>query len=168
MADGLFRILFQDSNCLADDDVKKALQNLFEQGLLWIWKDGKDGYEAFLKNLEYKDGEEVLEEGSLHEASVFEAQAGFRNAANDLLDTSATPWKEAYVRYLSSSYMYEIYSTTRDLREGYGLPSRSQCEYPMGPTQELLPCIPKSKVLPIFEQSMIKGDIGISRLRFLS
>lgn len=55
VADGLSRTLFYNKDCGTDKNVKEAAEILRHEGAQWIWKDGKDGYEAFLARLNAKD-----------------------------------------------------------------------------------------------------------------
>ena len=58
MADGLSRTLFQTDQ--EDAAVEACSRRLAEFGPQWIWKDGKDGFEVFLKGLDTATRVEVI------------------------------------------------------------------------------------------------------------
>lgn len=149
VADGLSRTLFRDPNCVADSDVLEAHETFSKEGPQWIWKDGKDGYEAFLMKLTLKDRQEVLEHGSLAGVSVFAT----------LLESASSSWKDAY---LASGWFGQIYRLLLDDIPG---------KYASGTFQRAMscrvdlatgllwihrlginiPCIPESKVLSVLK-----------------
>ena len=71
VADGLSRTIFAHPDC-EEDAVVHAIKNELErEGPQWIWKDGKGGYEAFLKTLDLQEKAEVITNGTLHSVEVF-------------------------------------------------------------------------------------------------
>ena len=76
MADGLSRTIFRDPNYTDSPLIAKFQKALDTEGSRWVWKDGKDGYEALLASLQAEDKEEVINHGSIHGVSVFLAVAG--------------------------------------------------------------------------------------------
>ena len=88
VADGLSRTLFQTD--LTDHAVETCGKALREQGPRSIWKDGKDGFEAFLKVLNPAMKVEVVDHSTLEGVSVFrvEAMAG---------EAQASSWSAAYL-----------------------------------------------------------------------
>ena len=85
VADGLSRTVNFREDCEEDDVVRDVEERLQKEGHQWIWKEGKDGFEAFLKSLDKKGQEEVVGQGTLHNIPVFALQ-------------SSTSWGEAYER----------------------------------------------------------------------
>ncbi|SLM38554.1 Ribonuclease H-like domain [Lasallia pustulata] len=75
IADGLSRTIFFREDCGEDNTVYAAQEHIKEEGAQWIWKDGKDGFEAFLKNLANGDRAEVIGQGTLHSIPVFAVQS---------------------------------------------------------------------------------------------
>lgn len=74
VADGLSRTIFFKEDCGEDNAVSRAMENLHREGAQWIWKDGKGGFEEFLKSLSSEEKEEVTEQGSLQSLPVFALQ----------------------------------------------------------------------------------------------
>lgn len=71
VADVLSRTLFKTEDCEPTGEVLKALDILEEEDPRWVWKDGKGGFEEFLKGLDCKGREEVIEKGTLEGVGVF-------------------------------------------------------------------------------------------------
>ena len=66
------------------------------QGPRWIWKDGKNGYEAFLISLSLLDRSEVVDHATFGDMSVFSFLAVYANH----------DWKQVYE---SSAWFGTIY-----------------------------------------------------------
>ena len=159
VADGLSRTLFQTD--LKDHAVEACGRALKEQGPKWIWKDGKDGFEAFMKALNPAMKAEVVEHGTLEGVSVFrvEAMAG---------EAQALSWS---VAYLASDWFGDIYRLhTIDNVNPNSVSPRAATEalsYRIDPATEVLwkhhrntwlPCIPESKVLSVLQ--MVHDQAG--------
>ena len=97
-ADGLSRTLFHNPDCLEDSTVALAKQTLDHLGPRWIWKDGADGFEAFLKSLDQPNQSEVIDQGTLHGVSVFSIE---------LVAPETNSW---IASYQSSAWFGEIYN----------------------------------------------------------
>lgn len=141
IADGLSRTIFFKEDCGEDDTVHLALDNLHREGAQWIWKDGKDRFEAFLKGLTDDEQTEVVSKGSLNNISVFALQ-------------SSMSWREAYE---SSAWFMAVYHyiITGDLPTPTPARFLRKClDYRMDKDSRLwvhrgefhLLCIPESKV----------------------
>ena len=92
VADGLSRTLFQDVDCSEDTRVLQMQFKVSEKGPRWVWKDGKDGFEAFLAKLSSVEREEVTQYGTLHGVASFAIESlGAVEKAN-----ISSEWKEAY------------------------------------------------------------------------
>ncbi len=89
VADGLSRTLFHASDCAESPAIARVSELLSEQGPKWIWKDGKDGVESFLKSLDQVGVQEVVDQGTLHGVSAFTLEA--INSAGPP-DAQATIW----------------------------------------------------------------------------
>lgn len=103
VADGLSRTLFWDKNCVTDPDILEASKVLSKEGPHWIWKNGKEGYEAFLARLSSQNRHEVLEHGSIGGVNVFATSLGTSQEENV---SSEISWKDAY---LTSHWFGDIY-----------------------------------------------------------
>lgn len=131
----------------------------------WVWKGGKDGYEAFLKKLDVTEKEEILATGILHGSNVFsttlttEVRFELKDPSYDSPqeDVKAS-WKSAY---LQSEIFLDIYllHTGADLLLP-PLPGIFQkaMNYRVDTNTGLLyifrhrfhlPCIPEAKILTI-------------------
>ena len=95
VADGLSRTLFQTD--LSDASVGACGKRLAESGPQWIWKDGKDGFEAFLKGLDSATGVEVIDHGTAHGVPVFRVEA---------MASQAGSWQTAY---MASKWFQDVY-----------------------------------------------------------
>ena len=77
VADGLSRTIFPDTDCTTTPVVEHMAQELREKGPDWVWKDGKGGYEAFLKSLTPDQLVKVTTKGTLNSCCPrFTAQEG--------------------------------------------------------------------------------------------
>lgn len=101
MADGLSRTLFWNEDCTPDPDVLEAYKQLSEEGPKWMWKDGKNGYKAFLNKLGPQDRQEVLEHGSITGVSVFATLLETEDSTQ-----GKSSWRNAY---LTSKWFGELY-----------------------------------------------------------
>ena len=153
-ADGLSRTLFQDADCLEDSAVALAKQELETQGPRWIWKDGKDGFEAFLGSLDQDRKREVLDHGTVDGLSVFSSEASLEAGS------PSSSWKEAYA---TSAWFGEIYQF---LHDGFVIASpspkliRKAFDYRLANDilwkhhlEAYLPCVPESKVLTVLKEA---------------
>ena len=95
VADGLSRTLFQTD--MKDASVEACSKHLAESGPQWIWKDGKDGFEAFLRGLDSVTRAEVIDHGTAHGVSVFKVEA---------MTGQPGSWQAAY---LASGWFRDIY-----------------------------------------------------------
>lgn len=172
VADGLSRTLFRDDNCKADPEVEEAAATLGREGPQWVWKDGKDGYEAFLEKLGGLEKEEVL--ATLHGVNVFfiglAAQVGLdlgESSGISSEERTKASWKDAY---LQSEVFLDIYRlhTVTDLSPP-PLPGTFQraMNYRLDPDTGLLyifrhvfhlPCIPEAKILSVLR--LVHGALG--------
>lgn len=75
VADSLLRTIFFEEDCGADSVVQEIQGRLQKEGHQWVWKDGKDGFEAFLESLAEKEQVEVVSLGTLHNVPVFALQS---------------------------------------------------------------------------------------------
>lgn len=64
MTDGLSRTLLEDDACEITEAVQKVAKILTKEGPKWIWKYGKNGYEALLPNLTPDHLQEVIAQES--------------------------------------------------------------------------------------------------------
>ena len=71
VADDLSHIIFHWEDCLADDTVQSIQNHLNCRGFKWVWKNDKNSFNTFLKNLSELEKTEVIENESLHSLSVF-------------------------------------------------------------------------------------------------
>ena len=148
VADSLSRTIFFKWDCEEDDIVRDVRGRLQREGHQWVWKDGKEGFEAFLKSLAEGERAEVVGQGTLHNVPVFALQ-------------SSASWGEAYER---SEWFGPVY---RFLGTG-GLPSpvaasflRRCLDYRVDEDSRLwvhrgelhLLCIPESKVAGALQEA---------------
>lgn len=101
VADGLSRTLF-DADCNNKERIREAQHLLDREGAQWVWKDGKGGFEEFLKSLQPTERLEVISNGTLNTVSVFNAEA--------VVDTS---WSEAYKTSQWFGDIYEVLEGTK-------------------------------------------------------
>lgn len=155
VADGLSRTLFYTD--MKDACVEACGRQLGEHGPKWIWKDGKDGFEAFLKGLDASTRGEVIEQGTAHGASVFRVQA----MAGQVGD-----WGPAY---LASDWFKDVYQihTADDLSFALPHSATRALDYRVDKSTGILwkchrnawlPCIPESKVLYVLR--MVHDQAG--------
>lgn len=148
VADGLSRTLFHTD--MKDACVEACSRRLSEQGPQWIWKDGKDGFEAFLKGLDGVTRDEVLEEGTAHGVSVFKVQA---------MASQAGEWASAYMTSDWFKDLYQIH-TIDDVDPATVAPrsATKALDYRVDMSTGVLwkhhrntwlPCIPESRVLSV-------------------
>ena len=71
VTDNLFCIIFHWENCLADDTVQSIQNHLNCESSKWVWKNNKNSFNTFLKDLSELKKIEVIENESLHSLSVF-------------------------------------------------------------------------------------------------
>jgi hypothetical protein len=147
VADGLSRTIFRTDDCEEDPVLSEALQNLRDQGKLWIWSDKKDGYTALLDRLSKKDREEVIQEGTLHGVSVFSLEVGDGNS-----------WTAAYE---ASEWFGDVHRFLRNGNSPSSKTFRESMSYRLDPETDILwisrgnfmmPCIPEAKVRTILAQ----------------
>ena len=158
VADGLSRTLFQDDDCSEDAKVLRMQSEVTERGHRWVWKDGKDGFEAFLANLSSLEREEVIQHSTLHGVASFAIES---LGANEKAGIS-TEWKEAYE---NSVWFGEIYKL---LTKAPGYPTdpqafpklfRKAMDYRVIDgvlwihwREDYLPCVPESRVLSVLKE----------------
>ena len=149
VADALSRTLF-DEGCTETRPVAEAFGKLTQHGPQWIWKDGKDGYEAFLKSLQNAEREEAIEHGTIKGTSVFSLVA--------TASTKTVPsWNEAYLRsewfgdvYALLSYQSEGTPSAALLRKAFHYRKQGEILWiHRNNSGTYLPCIPEGKVLSI-------------------
>ncbi|SLM37975.1 Ribonuclease H-like domain [Lasallia pustulata] len=141
IADGLSRTIFFKEDCEEDDTVRMAREHIQRDGAQWIWKDGKDGFESFLKKLADGEKAEVIGNGTLHSIPVFALQ-------------SSASWQEAYRASSWFGAVYD-YASTGDLPKPTSAGFLGKClDYRVDEDARLwihrgglhLLCIPESKV----------------------
>ena len=148
VADGLSRTIFHREDCLADDTVQSIRDHLDRGGSKWVWKDGKDGFDAFLKSLSESEKTEVIENGSLHSLPVF------------ALEGSAS-WDTDYLRseWFGQTYQY-LY--TGNLPGDLSAPFLRKClDYRLDEQARLwvtrrglnLLCVPETKVAAVLQEA---------------
>ena len=71
VTDDLFCIIFHWENCFADDTVQSIQNHLNYESFKWVWKNDKNSFNTFLKDLSELEKTEVIENESLHSLSVF-------------------------------------------------------------------------------------------------
>ncbi len=160
VADGLSRALFRDDQCADDEAVRAARKVLSEQGAKWIWKDGKGGFEEFLRALDPAVKEEVTVHGTIGGASVFSLKAVPPSTA-EVLDPSSgsdQSWKEAY---LTSEWFGDVYCIHLGKPPTNAKAMRNALDSQIDPgtgvlwiyrRQLHLPCIPEGKVLSVLQE----------------
>ena len=97
ISDGLSTTLFHAD--MKDARVEACSRRLADHGPRWIWKDGKDGFEAFLKGLDDATKAEVIDHGTAQEVSVFRVQA---------MASQVGDWASAYH---TSDWSRDLYTT---------------------------------------------------------
>ena len=95
MADGLSRTIFEED----ENDLPEVRREL-----AWVWKDGKEGYKTFLRQLDDQQRSEVLNLGTLAGSNVFLIYAKALSAV--LPNVSRNDWREAYGRSSWFGLMY--------------------------------------------------------------
>ena len=156
VADGLSRTLFHTD--MKDSSVEACSRRLAEQGPCWIWKDGKDGFEAFLKGLDGVTRTEVIDEGTAHGVSVFRVQAMASQAGKD--------WSSAYH---ASDWFRDLYliHTTDDVDSSMTPRVTQALDYRVDTSTGVLwkhhrgawlPCVPESRVLSVLR--MVHDQAG--------
>lgn len=125
------------------------IEELTNRGSSWVWKDGKDGFDEFLRSLNQADRKEVIENGIISGLSIFSL---------DVIITEANTWAQAY----QTSYWYEAVcqflvdaievSTFAIMREtfGYRVVDHILWIHKRG---IYLPCILESKVLSVLKEA---------------
>lgn len=157
VADGLSRTLFQTD--MKDASVEACSRMLTEQGPRWIWKDGKDGFEAFLKGLDSTTRAEVIDHGTAHGVGVFSVQA--------MAGEAQESWAEAY---LASDWFKDVYRIhTVDDVDPTTMAPHSATKALAFRVDEItgvlwkyyrntwLPCIPETKVLYVLRMVHDQG-----------
>lgn len=82
--------MFKDNYCFdAASKIADALEALRKHGDRWIWKDGKDGFDLFLKALNSLEHAKIIEQRTLYGLSVFLLKAMASVASNSEVAT----WK---------------------------------------------------------------------------
>lgn len=150
VADGLSRTLFYPDR--EEEISQEGLKMLQTQGPQWIWKDGKNGFEAFLRSLSKADRAEVTDQGTLHGIDVFSL-----TAAASVSD--AESWEASY---LQSCWFSHIYMFLTGLRWDETSPTFTQSmAYRIDPNtkvlwkhhrEQYLPCIPEDRVLGVLRK----------------
>ena len=146
VADALSRTLF-DEDCSETSQVQEASRRLASVGPKWVWKDGKDGFEAFLNSLSTTQKYEITDQGTVHGVPAFSSTA-----------TRAVPtWVEAYCK---SEWFGDIYKVLSDRYEGsppavllrkafvHRIYNNILWIYRSN-NDTYLPCVPELKVLPV-------------------
>ena len=103
VTDDLFCIIFHWENCLADDTVQSIQNYLNCENFKWVWKNDKNSFNTFLKDLSELEKTEVIENESLHSLSVF------------VLESSVF-WDTDYLcsEWFSQTYQYLYISNLSD------------------------------------------------------
>ena len=71
----LFPDVFLSGNFISDPTVLCAQKELASQGSRWIWKNGRGGFDEFLKTLNPMRLSQIREHGTLDKLSVFALDA---------------------------------------------------------------------------------------------
>jgi hypothetical protein len=158
VADGLSRTLFQTD--LKDHAVDACARALKEQGPRWIWRDGKGGFEEFLKTLDPATKAEVVDYGTIGGVNVFKVGA--------MVNDAQASWSAAY---LASDWFRDIYRLhTIDNVDPASVAPQAATKallYRVDPSTEILgkhyrstwlPCIPESKILSVLQ--MVHDQAG--------
>lgn len=166
VADGLSRTLFLEEDCSSDQAVQEAISRLSADGPQWIWKDGKTGYEEFLKSISPQERMEVIDHGSLAGENVFASTLALEVSAmpGSTRPDSTLSWTDAY---LSSDWFGRVYRILTDKQPqlNSGEFSRSM-DYRVDPQTGILwkyhkgtylPCIPETKVLQVLRVAHDEG-----------
>lgn len=135
---------------------------LSREGPQWVWKDGKDGYEAFLKRLGTFEKEEVLAAGTLHGINVFstllatEVGSGLKDLNGISLEEEAkASWRDAYLRSEIFSDVYLLHTGANSSLPLSPGTFQKAMNYRVDPDTGLLhifrhgfhlPCIPEAKI----------------------
>ena len=147
VADALSRTLFQQEDCSVDPIVASTQEQLAAHGSHWIWKDGKGGFEEYLKSLSPTHQAEVRQHCTIDGLSVFAITA---TVADD-------SWKESYE---SSAWFGDTYKFLRgELQNPLPNTLRKALDYRLEGEilwihrgENYLPCIPELKVLSVLKE----------------
>lgn len=159
VADGLSRALFHD-DCSDNETLLAAQKALSEGGAKWVWKDGKGGFEEFLKSLDPAAKEEVTVHGIIGGASVFALRAVPSTGSATVSDNSpeTDDWKSAY---LASYWFGDVYRIHLGEPPKSSSAMRTALDSRVDPRtgvlwlyrrQLYLPCIPEMKVLSVLRE----------------
>ena len=105
VADGLSRTIFDSPGC-EDNERVRTLKDEFDRQpdkALWVWKDGKGGFDHFLSSLDMVDKDEVVQQGTLRGLSVFGLEV--------TPTKSNFSWETAYCtsRWFGRQYAFLVY-----------------------------------------------------------
>ena len=153
VADALSRTLF-DEGCTETTPVVEAFGKLTQHGPQWIWKDGKEGYEAFLRSLQNTEREEVIEHGTIQGTSVFSlvASASTKTVPSWNNAYLASEWFGAIYRLLS--YQSEDTPSAALLRKAFHYRKQGNILWIYRSNSETyLPCIPEGKALSVLTEA---------------
>lgn len=88
VADSLSRTLFFDEGCHGTPEMEEALSSLKSEGGHWVWKDGKGGFEEFLRTLNDPERQEVIDDGTWNGVNVFMFETNFIDSWKEYYDQS--------------------------------------------------------------------------------
>ena len=169
VAYGLSRTLF-DLRCSDSAAVSKVKHELNDKSPIWIWKDGKDGFDSFLATLNHSEQLEVIDKGTLYGVSVFSLEVVANICPLEAIGDVEEPLDPAQIDtqtwiacYQNSDWFGEVY---RFLTDALGA---------LTPTAQLLqkafnhrivqhvlwifrrgsylPCVPEGKILSLLEEA---------------
>ena len=151
VADALSRTLFHSSDYSEDPAVVAALRSLADQGPRWVWKDGKEGFEAFLAAMSPSHKQEIINHGTMDGVSVF---------ALTIAAASATEaWPEAYQDSVWFGDVYKFLTgafsspSPRLVRRAYDFRISSNGILWIHLRGTYLPCIPEAKILAVLREA---------------
>lgn len=152
VADALSRTIFPGDECCPSQKIRDALGEL-QKDPMWVWKDGKGGYEEFLRSLSENEKGEVIQGGTYHGASVFTTTATIASDGPEVWRASylQSAWFKDYYTYLESGNLPE--DGARVLRKAldYRIDEETGLLW-IHHRNTFLPCIPERKVAAVLRE----------------
>ena len=149
MIDDLFRIIFKNPDCFSDENVSLMSETLIKEESIWIWKNEKNEYEAFLASLNDMNKQEIVDHDSLHEVDVFAVIVRILKKSS---------WSDAYRSSNWFADIYRIHTDTKNYRPSFEIFNKAMI-YRMNDQSILwiyhrdiyLSCIPEKRVLNLLK-----------------